>query len=57
MEEGREDIVLPGFLIYSGILEHFNKDSMLLNEYGILEGTLLSLIEDYNYLPNHKNFK
>ena len=57
MEEGREDIVLPGFLIYSGILEHFNKDSMLLNEYGILEGTLLSLIEDYNYLPNYKNFK
>jgi exopolyphosphatase/guanosine-5'-triphosphate,3'-diphosphate pyrophosphatase len=50
MEEGREDIVLPGFLIYSGILEYFNKDSTLLNEYGILEGTLLSLIEDYNYL-------
>ncbi len=51
MEVGREDIVLPGFLVYSGILEHFNKESMLLNEYGILEGTLLSLIEDYNYLP------
>lgn len=51
MEKGREDIVLPGFLIYSGILEYFNKDSTLLNEYGILEGTLLSLIEDYNYLP------
>lgn len=48
MEEGREDIVLPGLLIYSGILEHFNKDSMILNEYGILEGTLLSLIEGYN---------
>jgi len=48
MEEGREDIVLPGLLIYSGILEHFNKDSMILDEYGILEGTLLSLIEGYN---------
>jgi len=48
MEEGREDIVLPGLLIYSGIIEHFNKDSMILNEYGILEGTLLSLIEGYN---------
>jgi exopolyphosphatase/guanosine-5'-triphosphate,3'-diphosphate pyrophosphatase len=48
MEEGREDIVLPGALIYLEILEHFNKESMLLNEYGILEGTLLSLIEDYN---------
>ncbi len=50
MEAGREDIVLPGLLIYSGILEHFNKESVILNEYGILEGTLLSLIEDYNYL-------
>ena len=48
MEEGREDIVLPGLLIYLEILEHFNKESFLLNEYGILEGTLLSLIEDYN---------
>ncbi len=51
MEEGREDIALPGLLIYSGILEHFKKDSLILNEYGILEGTLLSLIEDYNNLP------
>lgn len=48
MEEGREDIVIPGFLIYSGILEHFNKESVVLNEYGILEGTLLYLIGDYN---------
>ncbi|PMP67981.1 MAG: hypothetical protein C0190_02250 [Thermodesulfobacterium geofontis] len=48
MEEGREDIVIPGILIYSGISEHFNKESLLLSEYGILEGTLLSLIEDYN---------
>ena len=51
MEEGREDIALPGLLIYSEIMEHFKKDSLVINEYGILEGTLLSLIEGYNNLP------
>ncbi len=49
MEKGREDIILGGLLIYSVIFDHFNKESAILNEYGILEGTLLSLIEDYNY--------
>ncbi|WP_038055831.1 HU family DNA-binding protein [Thermodesulfobacterium hydrogeniphilum] len=49
MEKGREDIALPGLLIYSCILDHFQKDSLVLSEYGILEGALLSLIEEYNY--------
>ncbi len=43
MEEGREDIVLPGLLIYSEILNYFNQETLFISEYGILEGTLLSL--------------
>lgn len=52
MEEGREDIAVPGFLIYLEILKHFKKDNMILNEYGILEGALLSITEDYNLVKN-----
>jgi exopolyphosphatase/guanosine-5'-triphosphate,3'-diphosphate pyrophosphatase len=48
MEEGREDIVIPGFLIYSEILNHFKNSYFIISEYGILEATLLSLISDYN---------
>lgn len=48
MEEGREDIVLPGLLIYSEILNYFNQETLLISEYGILEGTLLSLTKEYN---------
>lgn len=49
MEKGREDIVIPGMLIYSEILKYFNKSELIISEYGILEATLLSLIEDYNF--------
>ena len=49
MERGREDIVIPGMLIYSEILKYFNKSELIISEYGILEATLLSLIEDYNF--------
>ena len=45
MEKGREDIVLPGLLIYSEILNFFEKDKLFISEYGILEGTLLSLLK------------
>ncbi len=48
MERGREDIALPGLLIYSCILEYFQLDSLILSEYGILEGALLCFIESYN---------
>ncbi len=48
MEKGREDIALPGLLIYSEILNHFRGDHFVISEYGILEATLLSLISDYN---------
>jgi len=49
MEKGREDIALPGLLIYSCIADYFKKDTLVLSEYGILEGTLLSLIKEYNF--------
>lgn len=44
MEKGREDIALPGILIYEGILNYYKKNYAMLSIYGILEGTLLSLI-------------
>lgn len=43
MEKGREDIVLPGLLIYAETLDYFNQDTLFISEYGILEGTLLSI--------------
>lgn len=48
MEEGREDIVLPGLLIYSEVLDYFNQSTLYISEYGILEGSLLSLTKEYN---------
>lgn len=48
MEEGREDIALPGFIIYEEILDYFGKNEVLLSEYGILEATLLYLSKKYN---------
>ncbi len=48
MEEGREDIALPGFIIYEEILDYFGKNEALLSEYGILEATLLYLSKKYN---------
>lgn len=44
MEKGREDIALPGILIYEGVLDHYQKTCLMLSTYGILEGTLLSMI-------------
>ena len=32
MEKGREDIALPGLLVYSCLTEHFNKDSLVISE-------------------------
>lgn len=48
MEEGREDIALPGLVIYGEILSHFGKNELLLSEYGILEATLLCRSKNYN---------
>ncbi|MCS7199963.1 MAG: HU family DNA-binding protein [Caldimicrobium sp.] len=38
MEEGREDLALPGLIIYSEILKYFQGKELILSEYGILEG-------------------
>ncbi len=46
MEEGREDIALPGLIVYKEILSKFNQKEVLISEYGILEGTLLALKEE-----------
>lgn len=48
MEEGREDIALPGFIIYGEILKFFSQRELLISTYGILEATLLSLVKRYN---------
>ena len=48
MEEGREDIALPGFVIYEEILDYFGENEVLLSEFGILEATLLYLSKKYN---------
>ncbi|AEH44032.1 Ppx/GppA phosphatase [Thermodesulfatator indicus DSM 15286] len=45
MEEGREDIILPGALIYSALADILNSKGFLISETGILEGLLLHLIE------------
>lgn len=48
MEEGREDITLPGLLVYAEILRKYTKDELLISEYGILEASLLCLLKRYN---------
>jgi exopolyphosphatase/guanosine-5'-triphosphate,3'-diphosphate pyrophosphatase len=48
IEEGREDIALPGIVIYGEILSYFGKNELLLSEYGILEATLLYQRKNYN---------
>lgn len=48
MEEGREDIILPGLLVYAEILKKYRKEELLISEYGILEASLLYLLKRYN---------
>ncbi len=48
MEEGREDIALPGFIIIKEMIDYFEKEEVLISEYGILEATLLYLTKKYN---------
>ncbi|QJA06892.1 hypothetical protein FVE67_08860 [Thermosulfurimonas marina] len=42
MERGREDIALPGILIYEQLMRHFGLKELLVSEWGLLEGLLLS---------------
>jgi exopolyphosphatase/guanosine-5'-triphosphate,3'-diphosphate pyrophosphatase len=44
MEPGREDIVLPGLVIYLELLKQLGKAELLISEYGILESALLSCL-------------
>ncbi|MFN4197059.1 MAG: HU family DNA-binding protein [Caldimicrobium sp.] len=48
MEEGREDIALPGLIILEEVLNYFEKNEILISTYGILEATLLFLAKRYN---------
>ncbi|MCS7149263.1 MAG: HU family DNA-binding protein [Caldimicrobium sp.] len=48
MEEGREDLCLPGLFIHGEILKYFGGKELIISEYGILEASLLSLVKDYN---------
>ncbi len=42
MEAGREDIAFPGLLIYSEILRKLDLPELVVSEWGLLEGLLLS---------------
>ncbi len=54
MEEGREDIILPGALIFLGIAEALGLEYFRVSETGILEGLLLHLYEkDSNISENN----
>ncbi|WP_456432600.1 Ppx/GppA phosphatase family protein [Thermosulfuriphilus sp.] len=46
LEPGREDIILPGVLIYLKVLEFLNIREMLISDAGILEGILLDLAQE-----------
>ncbi len=46
MEPGREDIILPGLLIYLALLGHFQVPVLTVSESGILEGLLMRAIEE-----------
>jgi exopolyphosphatase/guanosine-5'-triphosphate,3'-diphosphate pyrophosphatase len=48
MEPGREDIVLPGLVIYLELMNLMKNEELLISEYGILEAALLSLLKEYN---------
>ena len=43
LEKGREDLILPGADIVLGILDLFGKRVLKVSDFGLLEGTLLSL--------------
>ncbi|OAG28313.1 Ppx/GppA phosphatase family protein [Thermodesulfatator autotrophicus] len=45
MEEGREDIILSGALIYQALLDLLEAKRILISDTGILEGILLHLLE------------
>lgn len=45
MEGGREDIILPGLLIYLELLAHLGFEHLVVSESGILEGLLLRSLE------------
>ncbi len=46
MEKGREDIVLPGVIIIYELLSFFEKQELVIGEYGILESLLIELLEN-----------
>ncbi len=45
MDQGREDIILAGLMVYLAILGMFGLSSLTVSETGILEGLLLHLIQ------------
>lgn len=48
MEEGREDITLPGLLVYAEVLRKYGKEELIISEFGILEASLLYILRRYN---------
>lgn len=43
LEKGRGDLILPGIRIVLGILDHFEKKSLKVSDFGLLEGLLLAM--------------
>ena len=43
MEQGREDLIIAGTLVTLRTMERFGFDGMMVSDFGLLEGTLLSI--------------
>jgi exopolyphosphatase/guanosine-5'-triphosphate,3'-diphosphate pyrophosphatase len=43
LEKGRGDLIVPGIRIVLGIFDHFQKDSLKVSDFGLLEGLLLAM--------------
>lgn len=47
MEKGRGDLILPGIRIVLGVLERLKRRQVTVSDFGLLEGTLLSLVNHH----------
>jgi exopolyphosphatase/guanosine-5'-triphosphate,3'-diphosphate pyrophosphatase len=51
LEPGREDIIVAGTLIVQKAMEEFRFDEMLVSDYGLREGAVLSLYDEITLKP------
>ena len=53
LEEGREDIIVPGLAILLGVMERFGCKSMIVSEGGLLEGVLAKIYQNQRGVIPH----